>query len=194
VILNTKRSSHWLDGAVFSPASVRYKVREVKAGRGSMRGRLTACFSRLTGCRDVDAGVLVMYTKACLQARNFSSVFTCFLLLVCVCLWEMVWCGVYILSFVFFLFFVPVSILYIAVPLQSFFVKFCTFLGCIGMQSISMAYCYRCSLVCPPVCWIQPWAMQKRINWSRYRLGCARLGSGSPERKRQCWGHVPPRY
>ena len=71
MILNTKRSSHWLDGAVFSPACVRYKVREVKAGWGSMRGRSTACFSRLTGGRDVDAGVLVMYTKVCLQARNF---------------------------------------------------------------------------------------------------------------------------
>ena len=55
MILNAKRSSHWLDGAVFSPASVRYKVREVEAGRGSMRGRSTDCFSRLTG-RDVDVG------------------------------------------------------------------------------------------------------------------------------------------
>jgi len=26
------------------------------------------------------------------------------------------------------------------------------------------------------------------------KLGCVRLGSGSPERKGQCWGHVPLRY
>jgi len=34
---------------------------------------------------------------------------------------------------------------YYTVPLQSFFLKLCTFLGRIGMQGISMAYCYWCS-------------------------------------------------
>ena len=144
-------------------------------------------------CRDVDAGVLVMYTSLP-AGEEFSSVFTCFPLLGCVFLWEMVWCGVYILFFVFlFLFCSCCYSVYHTVPLVSF-LQSCTFLGHIGMQGICMAYCYRCSLVCLSVCWIQPWAMQKRINWSRCRLGCVRLGSGSPEKKGQCWGHVPPRY
>ena len=49
-----------------------------------MRGRSTACFSRLTGCRDVDAGVFVMYTKVCLQARNFCLFLLVFHSWVCV--------------------------------------------------------------------------------------------------------------
>jgi len=80
--------------------------------------------------------------------EEFSSVFTCFLFLGCVCVWEMVWCGIYILSFVFFLVFYCFYSVYHTVSLQLFSLKFCTFLGRIGMQGISMAYCYRCSLVC----------------------------------------------
>jgi len=88
--------------------------------------------------RDVDAGVLIMY--ASLPAGDeFSSVFTCFPLLgVCVCLWEMVWCGVYILFFVFFCFCYCCYSLYHSVPLRSFSLKFCIFLGRIGMQAYGL--------------------------------------------------------
>jgi len=146
VILNAKRSSHWLDGAMFSPARVRWKVREVEAGRGSVRGRSTACFFSTDGlCRDVDAGVLVMYTSLP-AGEEFSSVFTCFPLLGCVCVCEE-WCGVactfYSLFFSCFFCYCCYSV-YHTVPLQSVFLKSCTFLGRIG----SKAYCYRCSLVC----------------------------------------------
>jgi len=70
-----------------------------------VRGRSTACFFSTDGlCRDVDAGVLVMYTSLPV-GEEFSSVFTCFPLLgVCVC---EKWCGVActFYSLFFFLFF-----------------------------------------------------------------------------------------
>jgi len=55
-------------------------------------------------CRDVDTGVLVMYTSLP-AGEEFSSVFTCFLLLRSVCVCEK-WCGVAYTSYfsVFFLF------------------------------------------------------------------------------------------
>jgi len=58
-----------------------------------------------------------VYQSACRR-----GIFVCFYLFstLGVCVWEMVWCGVYILFFVFFLVFVTVSILYITVPLVSF--------------------------------------------------------------------------
>jgi len=78
-----------------------------------MRGRSTACFFSTDGLRrDVDAGVLVMYTNVCLQAMNFRL----FLLVfhswgVCVC---EKWCGVACTFYsLFFLVFVTVAILYI---------------------------------------------------------------------------------
>jgi len=80
--------------------------------------------------------------------EDFSSVFTCFPVLRCVCVFVrngVVWR----IHFIFFLFFCYCFYsVYHTVPLQSFSLKFCTFLGRIGMQGISMAYCYRCSLVC----------------------------------------------
>jgi len=138
VILNAKRSSHWLEGAVFSPARVRWKVREVEAGRGSMRWRSTACFvfdwravSWRWRRRSPD-----VYQSACRR-----GIFVCF--------YSFFTLSVYILFFVFFLFFCYCCYsVYHTVPLQSVFLKSCTFLGHIGMQGICMAYCYRCSLVC----------------------------------------------
>ena len=69
-------------------------------------------------------------------------IFVCFYLFstlgcVFVCLWEMVWCGVYILFFV-FCFCYCCYTLYHSVPLQSFSLKFCTFLGRIGMQAYGL--------------------------------------------------------
>jgi len=68
--------------------------------------------------------------------EEFSSVFTCFQLLgVCVC---EKWCGV---AYTFYSFFYLVFCyccycVYHTFPLQSFSLKFCTFLGHIGMQGI----------------------------------------------------------
>jgi len=134
-----------------------------------------------------------VYQSAC--RRGIFVCFTCFPLLGCVFVRNgVVWRIHFILCFFSCFFCYCCYPVYHTVPLRSVFLKFCTFLGRIGMQGISMAYCYRCSLVCLSVCWIQPWAKQKRINWSRCRLGCVRLGSGSPEEKGQCGGHVPLRY
>ena len=120
---------------------------------GSRRGEV---------CVDVRMRVFLDWRAVSTLTRAFScipqsvcrrGIFVCFyffsILGVCVCLWEMVWCGVYILFFVFFLFFLLLLLLCIShSPITVVFLNFCTFLGRIGMHCISMAYCYRCSLVC----------------------------------------------
>jgi len=80
-------------------------------------------------------------------------------------------------------------------------------LGRIVMHSIDAACCYQCSMVSLCVCLsvghkLQPWALQKRLNRSRCRLGCG-LGWAQvtmyyvgyrvpPVEGANLGGHIPP--
>jgi len=70
-------------------------------------------FSTYGLCRDVDAGVIVMYTKVCLQARNFRLFLLFSTLWVCVCVRNAVVWRIHFFLCFFLVFFVIVAILYI---------------------------------------------------------------------------------
>jgi len=136
-------------------------------------------------CRDVDAGVLVMYTKVCLQSRNFRLFLLVFNSWGCVFVRNgVVWRIHFILFLSCFLLLLLLCISHIPIAVIS---PKILYISRPHRYARHMVYCYRCSLVCLSVCWIQPWVTQKRINRSRCRLGYVRLGAGSPERKGQCW-------
>ena len=75
MILNAKRSSHWLDGAcslqpVYAKKYVKWKQKAKYAWTFDC-----VFFATDELCRNVDPGVLVMYTTVCLQARNFRLLY-----------------------------------------------------------------------------------------------------------------------
>ena len=146
-----RRDHHtgWMVLCSLQPVYAEKYVKWKLEGEVCVDVRLLVSFSTDGLCRDVDAGVLVMYTSLP-AGEEFSSGFTCFPLLGCVCVFVrngVVWCIHFILCSFLFSCYCCYSV-YHTVPLQSVFLKSCTFLGHIGMQGICMAYCYRCSLVC----------------------------------------------
>ena len=60
-----------------------------------------------------------------------------------------------------------------------------------SVRSTDASYCYRrCEWSdCVSMCWTRPWALQKRLSRSRFRLGEARMGQ---KERYIIIGHDPP--
>ena len=75
-------------------------------------------------------------------------------------------------------------------PVRKRFVRRCCYYLA-ALQALDAACCYRCTLICVPVCWSQKWALQKRMNWSKCFLGMTREIKTpvtlNTEQQQRCW-------